>query len=61
MATEIILGSIQAVCYAICFVVILFVLSVPVTLIVLPIFGLVLPFLYRIGARTLTRPPLERT
>jgi ABC-type multidrug transport system fused ATPase/permease subunit len=52
MAIEQLVGALQAVCYVAGFLVVLFTISVEVSLLTLPVFLLVLPFLYRLSTQT---------
>jgi ABC-type multidrug transport system fused ATPase/permease subunit len=52
MAVEQMVGALQAVCYVIGFLVVLFTISVEISLFTLPVFLLVLPFLYRLSTQT---------
>jgi len=52
MAIEQMVGTLQAACYMVGFLVVLFTISVEVSLFTLPIFLLVLPFLYRLSTQT---------
>ena len=52
MAIEQIIGTLQTACYVVGFLVVLFTISVEVSLFTLPVFLLVLPFFYRLSMQT---------
>jgi hypothetical protein len=52
MAIEQLVGTLQGVCYVLGFLVVLFTISVEVSLFTLPVFLLVLPFFYRLSMQT---------
>lgn len=52
MAIEQMVGTVQAVCYVVGFLAVLFTISVEISLFTLPVFLLVLPFLYRLSTQT---------
>jgi len=52
MAIEQMVGTLQAACYVVGFLAVLFTISVEISLFTLPVFLLVLPFLYRLSTQT---------
>jgi len=52
MAIEQMVGTVQAVCYVLGFLAVLFTISAEISLFTLPVFLLVLPFLYRLSTQT---------
>jgi ABC-type multidrug transport system fused ATPase/permease subunit len=52
IVVEQMIGTLQAACYVVGFLVVLFTISVEVSLFTLPVFLLVLPFLYRLSTQT---------